>query len=178
MTGFFDYVRNWCGPLKQSQVDGFNAILAATEGHPLEHRAYMLATAWHETAQTMQPIHERGGKAYFRKYDAGTKIGKALGNTLPGDGYKFRGRGYVQITGRRNYSKASTITGVDLLADPDKALDPVIAAKIIVDGMTKGWFTGKKLSNYFNDKTDNPVQARRIIDRMVAAEQVSAPAAA
>ncbi len=48
--------------------------------------AYVLATAYHETAHTMKPIYERGGKAYFNKYDAGTAIGKRLGNTVKGDG--------------------------------------------------------------------------------------------
>ena len=150
MKPFFDSVRAAFKSLSQSQVDGFTAMLKATEGLTVPHRAYIIATAWHETAFTMQPITELGKKSYFDKYNAGTKIGAALGNTLPGDGYRFRGRGYVQITGRRNYQRASAATGVDLVANPDKALDPAIAATIIVKGMTQGWFTGNKLADYTN----------------------------
>lgn len=152
MNEFFASVRAQIGPLKQSQVDGFNALLTATIGLRTEWRAYILATAWHETAFTMQPIIERGGKSYFNQYDPkhNPKKAKALGNTLPGDGYKYRGRGYVQITGRANYDKASRACGVDMVADPELALNPQIAAKIIVRGMTEGWFTGKELSDYSN----------------------------
>lgn len=150
MTAFFDRVRAAFGPMSQKKVDGFMALLKATETLPIQHRAYILATAWHETAFTMQPITEFGKKAYFDKYNAGTKLGASLGNTLPGDGYKFRGRGFVQITGRRNYQKASLATGRDLVINPDAALDPDIAADIIVKGMTGGWFTGKKLADFTN----------------------------
>ncbi len=145
---FFDSVRASFGPLKQSQVDGFNVLLNATNGLPVAWRAYILATAWHETAATMQPIIERGNRTYFDMYEPSSAKAKALGNTIKGDGYKFRGRGYVQITGRANYVKAGTIVGVDLAANPERALEPDIAAVVIVNGMTRGWFTGKKLSDY------------------------------
>lgn len=148
MKPFFDHIRETLGPLSQSQVDGINALLAATDGMSTDHRAYVLATAWHETARTMQPITEFGSRKYFDKYDAGTSIGKVLGNTIKGDGYKYRGRGYVQITGRKNYQKASAIVHADLVANPELALDPDTAAIIIVDGMTRGWFTGKAMKDY------------------------------
>ena len=150
MKAFFDVLRARFRSLSQSQVDGINALLHATTGLPVRHRAYILATSWHETAGTMRPITEFGARPYFDKYEPGTAKGKALGNTLMGDGYRFRGRGYVQITGRANYQKASLATGRDLVADPDKALEPEIAAWIIVKGMLQGWFTGKKLSDYSN----------------------------
>jgi hypothetical protein len=148
MKEFFDVLRKHFGPLKQSQVDGFNTLHAATSGLDVRHRAYLMATAWHETAFTMQPIHERGPRTYFNKYDVGTKIGKVLGNTEPGDGYRFRGRGYVQLTGRRNYDKAGKATATDLLSNPDAALNPDLAARILIKGCMEGWFTGKKLSDY------------------------------
>lgn len=148
MKEFFDTIRDGLGSLSQSQVDGINALLKATEGLPTRHRAYILATSWHETARTMQPITEYGARSHFDKYEPSTSIGRALGNTLIGDGYKYRGRGYVQITGRANYQKASLATGRDLITDPDKALDPDVAAHIIVKGMTEGWFTGKKMADY------------------------------
>ena len=110
------------------------------------HRAYILATAWHETGQ-FKWLEEIGARSYFNRYNADTKIGKALGNTQSGDGYKYRGRGYVQLTGRRNYNWAALATGRDLVADPDKVKEPEIAALIMVKGMTTGRFTGKKLSD-------------------------------
>lgn len=145
----------FAGKFSQSQVDGLNTILGAVKGLTHEHQAYLLATVYHETAHTMQPIYERGGKTYFKKYD-----GRAdLGNTQPGDGYRYRGRGYVQLTGRRNYRHAAEILGIPLEDDPDHALDPKVAARILVRGCTEGWFTGKKLSDYTSFK-----MMRRVIN--------------
>ena len=150
----FDVVRPmFGGSLSQTQVDGINTILSAFKLHGDGSRmslAYLLATTKHETADTMQPIHERGAKAYFAKYEPGTSIGKNLGNTLKGDGYRFRGRGYVQITGRANYAKAGKKLGRDLIAKPDDALLPDVAAFILIRGCIEGWFTGKKLGDYTN----------------------------
>lgn len=151
------------GTLTTGQVDGINAILDAWErygdGNP-RHLAYLLATTRHETADTMQPIHERGKRAYFDKYEPGTKIGKRLGNTLKGDGFRFRGRGFVQLTGRRNYAKAAKSIGLDIVKEPDLALVPATAARILIVGCLDGWFTGKKLSDYPNDF----VEARRVVN--------------
>jgi putative chitinase len=114
------------GPtLTQSEVDGCTAILDAMMGAPLAYVAYALATAYLETAHTMQPIEEFGGPAYFfRMYDkAGNRpaVAAQLGNTMPGDGVKYHGRGYVQLTGRANYSKATAKLGVDLVNHPELA---------------------------------------------------------
>jgi len=150
------------GSLKQSQVDGIETILAASAGLPISHRAYLLATAKHETADTMQPITEYGGRKYFDKYDTG-KLAKALGNTpdKDGDGYLYRGRGFVQITGRANYKRAGDKLGIDLIGNPDAALNPTVAAQILVRGCSEGWFTGKKLSDYLPDDFRN---ARRVVN--------------
>src|SRR6185312_10129046 len=168
-AAFFDGAREepFGCRLAQSQVGGLNALISAWEaGGDGDNRklAYLLATAFHECAATMQPISERGAVRYFAKYDAGTKLGKALGNTLSGDGYRFRGRGYVQLTGRANYVSAGSKLGVDLAANPDLALAPDIAAKIIVRGMSEAWFTGKKLSDYINSGHCDFVAARKIIN--------------
>ena len=137
---FFKSLHDQFGPLSQSQVDGFNVLLTAT--HPLseEYTAYILATAWHETAATMQPIEE---------------YGKGAGHPYP----PYYGRGYVQLTWDYNYKKVGSILGVDLFNRPESALEPTIAARIIVHGMLEGWFTGKKLSDY-NDY----ISMRRIIN--------------
>lgn len=77
------------------------------------------------------PIHELGSTAYFTEHYEGRED---LGNTEPGDGALFKGRGFVQITGRSNYTMAGAAIGVDLVSDPDSALDPTNAARIL------GWF--------------------------------------
>lgn len=149
-AALFDSLRSSFGPLSQNQVDGINHLMSATAALPLRHRAYVLATAWHETGPISSSKHMTprleiwGPTAAQNRYEGST----ALGNTLPGDGKRFMGRGYVQITGRSNYSKATAATGRDLVANPDLALDPDIAAAIIVSGMTKGWFTGKSMSDF------------------------------
>lgn len=150
------------GTLSQSQADGIEAMLAATDGLPITHRAYLLATSKHETADTMQPITEYGGRRYFDKYDTG-KLAKALGNTpeADGDGFTYRGRGYAQLTGRANYAKAGAALGLDLLHKPDLALQPTVAAQILVRGCCNGWFTGKKLSDYLPGDYTN---ARRVVN--------------
>lgn len=160
---FFDAVRPlFDGSLTQSQADGLEALLAATAGLPVTHRAYLLATAKHETAGTMRPIVEYGGRKYFAKYDVG-RLASQLGNTpaADGDGYRYRGRGYVQITGRANYAKAGAALGLDLLGSPDLALHPTVAAQILVRGCSGGWFTGKKLSDYLPGDYRN---ARRVVN--------------
>lgn len=69
---------------------------------------------------------ERGTMEYFDRYEGSVK----LGNLTPGDGYRFRGRGPLQLTGRKNYQSYGDRLGIDLVKDPDRALDPPIAAKI------------------------------------------------
>jgi putative chitinase len=162
-------VRPFGGSLTQGQVDGLNVLLdKAPAGMDVRQLAYCLATSWHETARTMQPIKEHGGSAYFtRMYDIrGDRphVARALGNVNPGDGAKFAGRGFVQITGRRNMALAGQLLDIDLIGNPDLALRPEFAAPILYEGMSEGWFTGKKLSDYFNATTDDPVNARRIVN--------------
>lgn len=129
------------GALTQPQVNGINAILAgfaALGDGTLTHLAYLLATAKHETANTMQPIREYGhGKGH--PYGAIDATGKAP-----------YGRGFVQLTWAANYQKADRELGLDgrLARDYDVALEPDIAAKVLIRGCLEGWFTGKKLSDY------------------------------
>ncbi len=180
---FFDSVRQhlFGGALNQSQVDGMNAILDTWEGDPTntdDHcLAYMLGTAFHETAKTMQPIKERGGDAYYTKrYDVqgdDPDRARTYGNTEPGDGPKYCGRGYVQLTWKNNYAAMSATAGVDLVADPDAAMQPDVAAKVMFHGMKAGSFTGKKLSDYFRPDLVDWVNARRIINSLDCAEIIA-----
>lgn len=136
------------GSLSQGQVAGMSAILDEWERRKLtvtEQLAYMLATTFHETARTMQPIREIGG---FRTRYA-----------------PYYGRGFVQLTWKANYLKAGKAVGVDLVASPDRALELPIATAILFDGMIEGWFTGKKLGDYILDAGHcDYVGARRIIN--------------
>lgn len=171
---FFDRIRAslFPGGLSADQVRGINAILDQWDARrhaDLRWLAYMLATTKWETAHTMMPIVEHGKRAYFDRYEGR----RDLGNTMPGDGFAYRGRGYVQLTGRRNYAKAGDELGVNLVANPDRALDPVIAAQIMFHGMIKGWFTGKKLADYFNAKTTDWHNARRIINGTDRAAEIA-----
>jgi putative chitinase len=91
----------------------------------------------------MQPIVEQGGPAYLaRMYDPDglrPAVAARLGNTEGGDGCRFCGRGYVQLTGRANYQRAG------LADDPERALDPAVAAEVLERGLREGWFTGARL---------------------------------
>lgn len=174
---FFDHLRHSdvLGPvLTDEEVRGCEAITEACgrDGWPISWVAYALATAFHETAGEMRPIGERGGDAYFqRKYDPqglNPSLARRLGNTQPGDGALFSGRGWVQLTGRTNYEKAEKVTGWPLIEQPDMALEPGLASAIMVAGMRDGWFTGRGLKHYL--PLSGPAQegafisARRIIN--------------
>lgn len=171
---FFNSIRNalFGGFLSAKQVEGISAILDYWEAH-FSHEddrwlAYMLATVFHETARTMQPIEEYGrGK--------GLKYGKRV--KMDGRPYTdtkaiFYGRGFVQLTWYENYAKAGVAFDLPLLLSPELALNLKVATKILFAGMMKGWFTGKRLSDYFNDRVDDPLNARRIINGKDKAELI------
>lgn len=173
-TAFFNGYRNAYGKLTQGMVSGLELLGRNMEADAslrnVQWAAYMLATVKHECADTWQPIVERGPRAYFDKYETGTPIGRRLGNTKPGDGYRFRGRGYVQITGRANYARMTDVLKLgpdaDLVVDPDQALRPAIAYRIMAVGMIKGLFTGKKLADYIGGGTCDYRNSRRIINAL------------
>jgi len=170
---FFDCVRAslFRGKLTQSQVDGMNYILESWEKYfPFkltEHLAYVLATTFHETAQTMRPIEEYGK-------GAGYAYGKPTGpyNKV------YYGRGHVQLTWEDNYKKATQkIVPYGLEADlhkqPERALDDEISVVVMFDGMGDGWFTGKKLSDYLTSSKEDPVNARRVVNGTDKAQTIA-----
>ena len=157
----------FAGHLTQAQVDGLNAILdywaAHYPGAAWEWIAYSLATAWWETAHTMAPICEVG---YGR--------GRPYGSPDPETGETYYGRGLVQITWRDNYRTVGDDIGADLLNEPSLALRLDIAVKILVEGMVNGWFTGRCLRHYFSSGQNDPIGARRIINGVDHAADISA----
>jgi putative chitinase len=184
---FFDGIRQtpFAGKLTVGQVKGTSAILDEWERRKLADLRWladMLATAKWETDHTMQPIREAGGPAYLTKnYDplgARPALAKRNGNTTPGDGQKYCGRGYVQLTWKNNYATMARLLkaggiNADLVSNPDLAMRPDIAAFILFEGMTRGTFTGKKLSDYFNDSKTDWLNARRIINGTDKALQIA-----
>lgn len=157
----------------QQQVDGQEAILneAQRRRASITLTAYALATAKHETGGTFGPVTENlnyttvkrirqvwpsrfttdASAAPYVKNPQGLanfvyngRLGNRVGSN---DGWNFRGRGLAQITGRENYQKWN-------IADkPEKALDLPTAARILFDGLEKGMFTGRKVSDYSDYKS-------------------------
>ena len=113
--------------------------------------AYVLATAYRETARTMKPVKEA-----FWLSETWRKQNLRY--------YPWYGRGFVQLTWERNYIKAGKELGLDLTTNPDKVMEPYVSARILVKGMIEGWFTGKKLSDYITLNQSDFVGARRIIN--------------
>ncbi len=101
-----------------------------------------------------------------------------LSNTEAGDGLRFKGRGYVQITGRGNYSKLGAALGLGkaFVNQPALVLEPLNAYRIMSLGMRSGLFTGKKLATYINDAGSDYVGARRIINGQDKAVEIAAMA--
>jgi len=170
---FYAGCRKVMGKLDQTQVDTIERLLKSASHWRLPWLAYALATAWHECR--MRPITELGSRSYFRKYDIG-RLAKALGNTPQedGDGFKYRGRGLVQLTGYANYKNAGRELNLDLVGNPDLALRPDVATRILVWGMEGGEFTGKALKDYIRTGTlAEYTNARRIINGMDRATKIA-----
>lgn len=152
----FDAVRKLAGgSLDQVQVDAVNATLAAFAQHgDGDHRklAYILATEKGEC--NFRPIEEHKQ----------LRTGKPYNVADPVTGARYFGRGLVQLTWKANYVRASKELSLPLTSQPELALRTDVAAQIIVKGMMQGWFTTKRLSQYFSAGVANPLAARRIVN--------------
>ena len=155
---FFSGMRSSFGSMNQSQVDGINFLLAKMERDQLpainngavwnRQIAYMFATIRHEVANRYQPITEFSNTT-CRRYSGGCT---------------YKGRGYVQLTHDYNYRKMSPVVGVDLVANPLKALEPNISYTITSYGMFNGSFTGRALGTYIKAGTTDYYNARRVVN--------------
>ncbi len=144
---------------------GYTAALieeCARQGLLRNQCAYVLATAYWETAHTMQPVSE----AYWiPNAEAWRKKNLRY--------WPYYGRGFVQLTWEDNYKFAEDQLGVPVHARPELALDPGIAIEIAVTGMKEGWFTGKKLSDYITLQKSEFRAARRIINGTDKAQSIA-----
>lgn len=188
---FFDSVRAslFNGSLNENQVAVMDSILDSFTG-PFDQMAYILATPYHEVGPGLEPRAEdlsysarrmtEVWPSRFKTAEAAKPFAsnpEALGNKVYGgrlgnatnEGYRYRGRGLSQITGKDNYAKFGKLMSLDLVSNPDLALQPKIAARILVVGMRDGLFTGKKLSDFINSRGVDYVGARAIINADVAA---------
>lgn len=188
---FFKIVRKHFGALTQGQVDGMNAILDHWEKRcpdgPPAWLAYMLATAWHETATKMQPVMETCRPDEVKNPSVETAIARLESSWARGKmpwvktpywrknakGLSYLGRGLPQLTHESNYRKLSPYCGADLVARPDLALEPKYAIPIMFEGMLRGLYTGHKLGDYFGVGKNDPVGARRIVNALESAAKIA-----
>ena len=116
--------------------------------------ALLLAHAAHETGnfkwlEEWSPSKNKI-KYFSKKYDKKYQPKKAaiLGNDQIGDGYRYRGRGFFQLTGKYNYKQVGDDLNIDLIKNPDLASNPKIAAKIAV------WYWKNRVAPQAEDMTD------------------------
>lgn len=153
------------GKLTQKQVEGFEAFFDEWDRSlytDIRWLYYALGTVWHETNKTMQPIEEYGkGK--------GLKYGKRVwydGRAYADIPYIFYGRGHTQNTWRDIYLKLTkaNANGWDFVNHPELLLQMKPSIWATFCAMTTGLYTGRKLSQYFNQTTNDPIGARKIIN--------------
>ena len=158
-------------------VENINKYIDKTKQvYTIYEWSYMFATARHEAYQFTIPEYfsaapEYGEISYFDKYDpvlANTALRRQTaienGNTVQGDGFKYRGRGLVHLTWKKNYQKAKDYFGIDFVGSPDEAAGFENSVPIMIWGMKEGIFTGKKLGDYVNNTTKDYEGARRVIN--------------
>ena len=123
--------------------------------------AYVLATAFWETARTMEPVKEA---FWMSEWWRETNLRY----------YPWYGRGYVQLTWKQNYERAGRELDLDLTTDPDAVMVPNTASRILVLGCRDGWFTGKALSDYITLSLSDFIGARKIVNGRDKAETIAA----
>lgn len=161
---FFSYVRKapFGGKLSTAQVQGMEAVLDEWENRKLTDDrwlAYILATDFHETGGRMQPVRETFANSdaqAIARLDAAYASGKLKSVKTPYWRDGWFGRGLVQITHEDNYRKMGVSKADALKLGP--------AVRVLFDGMIDGDFTGKKLDQFFNGNTNDPVGARKIVN--------------
>lgn len=139
-------------PLEHKLID-----FATSDGIKGVELAQFLAQCAHETMDFRRMI-ESGPRNYFKRYEMShaPTTAKLLGNVRPGDGTKYRGRGYIMLTGRYNYKLAGRALGLPLEDQPDLAADPDIAAKIAL------WYWGRRVKPVVDDFSNTTAVTKQI----------------
>jgi predicted chitinase len=122
---------------------------------PLRASAFLAQIA-HESSELRFMEELWGPTEQQKKYEPPSAVATSLGNTQPGDGFRYRGRGPIQITGRANYKKYGDKLGVDLVGNPDLAATPQYAFS------TAGLFWKSNGLNELADVQDFSAITRRI----------------
>jgi predicted chitinase len=144
-AGTIEAIKNQC----RAQGIGLNTQIA-----------YVLATTQWETNQTFEPVQE----AYWVSENWRKKNLRY---------YPFHGRGFVQLTWKNNYEKYSRILDVDMVSDPDIAMQPGVALFVLVHGFKTGAFTNRKITDYINACKTDFIQARRCINGTDRAHEIA-----
>lgn len=164
------------GKLTPSRKDGFEALFSAWDELPhldfLDWLAYAMATAWHETGTTMQPVREGFAKTDAEAFDKVTtycaKQGIENYAQRHANGQSYYGRGYVQLTHAYNYQRMGERLGVGkaFYDDPDKVMQAPVSAKILLIGLMEGSFRPKAgtLMDYFSGTERDWFNARDLIN--------------
>lgn len=153
-------------PITGNPLEDVLLKVAKASGLQGSELAAFMAQCAHETLD-FKRLTEFGGSLDFRKYDPkyAPKKAKALGNKVVGDGAKYKGRGFIQITGRYNYKKAGEELGLPLEKHPELAEDPAIAAKIAV------WFWKHRVQPNVDNFKDTTGVTKQINPGMRGLEQ-------
>jgi putative chitinase len=170
---FFNQIRTslFDGATPVAALEGLEALLDEWETHH-ESRddrwlAYILATVHYETDRSFKPMSEGGARARHLAQNERATDGRGEDAEDAVDEEEWRryfGRGFVLLTYKSNYDWVGSKIGVDLLNDPDRALDLRVASRVMIAGMRHGWFTGRKLSDYLNGQKEDWVGARQVVN--------------
>jgi predicted chitinase len=138
------------GPVNQLRAVAMASGINGTE------LAQFLAQCAHESAN-FASMEERGTPAYFtKKYEKNPRKAKILGNKVKGDGERYKGRGYIQLTGRDNYTRAGAALGLPLAQQPELAARPDVAAKVAV------WYWKNRVAPKIKDFSNTAAVTKKI----------------
>jgi putative chitinase len=162
---FFDYYP--FRPLTETGVMTINKIFEFFDKDDkftnLRELAYVLATAFHESAFTWRTDIREIGRGRGKKYGVPDPVTRQV----------YYGRGLCQLTWKFNYEKFSDILDIDLVNNPDLALETGNSVSILMLGMSEGLFTSHRLSVYFNEDITDWVNARRIVNGLDCAHTIA-----
>ena len=158
--------------LDEGQVLALEELLDQVEQdqdlHDVQQLAYILATVRHETGDTWRPVREVGrGKGHW--YGEPCRLDAETSEA-------YYGRGYVQLTGLRNYARMSILLGVSLVERPDILItNAAISYRVLSWGMTGGLFTGRRLDEFIPVTGEHAdyVNARRVVNGLDRASLIA-----